>query len=69
MLQIVYGADVASIRDEILSYLKLKGIVLFLFDNLDRMRTPGGFDDSDGIIIGSYREPARNCQALPAHWP
>jgi hypothetical protein len=51
VLQIVYGADVATIREEILSYLKLKGVVLFLFDNLDRMRTPGGFDSSDGTII------------------
>ena len=51
VLQIVYGTDIANIRDEILSYLKLKGIVLFLFDNLDRIRAPGGFDESDGIII------------------
>jgi hypothetical protein len=51
VLQIVYGADVATIREEILSYLKLKGVVLFLFDNLARMRTPGGFDSSDGTII------------------
>lgn len=51
VLQLVYGSDIAAIRDEILSYLKLKGEVLFLFDNLDRMRSPSGFDDTDGLII------------------
>ena len=50
VLKIVYGTDIATIREEILSYLKLKGIIVFLFDNLDRMRTPGGFDDDDALI-------------------
>jgi hypothetical protein len=51
ILQIVYGSDIATIRNEILSYLKLKAIVLFLFDNLDRMRAPGSFDDMDSLLI------------------
>lgn len=28
-----------------------QGIVLFLFDNLDRMRAPGGFDELDSLLI------------------
>jgi hypothetical protein len=31
--------------------LKLKGEILFLFDNLDRMRSPSGFDDTDAMLI------------------
>ena len=42
VLQIIYGANIAEIRSEVFSYLRLKGTVLFLFDNLDRMRTTGG---------------------------
>ena len=38
-------------RDEVLLYLKLKGIVCFLFDNLDRFWTPTGFADADALII------------------
>jgi hypothetical protein len=51
VLQIIYGANIAEIRSEILSYLKLKGRVLFLFDNLDRMRTTAGFDEADAMLI------------------
>jgi hypothetical protein len=51
VLEVVYGADIAGIRDEVLSYLHMKGKVLFLFDNLDRMRTPSGFNDDDALII------------------
>jgi hypothetical protein len=35
----------------VLSYLKLKGEILFLFDNLDRMRAPSGFDAEDGLLL------------------
>jgi hypothetical protein len=38
-------------REEVLRYLKLKGIVCFLFDNLDRFWTPTGFADVDALII------------------
>lgn len=51
VLEIVYGTDIALLRNEILSYLKLKGRILFLFDNLDRMRTPAGFDEVDALLI------------------
>lgn len=52
-LEVVYGSEIRSIRDQILEYLKLKGIVFFLFDNLDRFWTPIGFGDLDAqIIIG-----------------
>ena len=51
ILQIIYGSDIAAIREEILSYLTLKGEILFLFDNLDRMRAPAGFDESDALLI------------------
>lgn len=51
VLEIVYGSDVAEIRTEILNYLRTKGRVLFLFDNLDRMRSTGGFDEADALLI------------------
>ena len=36
-LEIVYGSEIRDLRDEVLGYLKLKGVVCFLFDNLGRM--------------------------------
>ena len=52
-LEIVYGREIREFRDEVLGYLKLKGVVCFLFDNLDRFWTPTGFADLDShIIIG-----------------
>jgi hypothetical protein len=51
ILEAVYGQDISELRDAILSYLKLKGFVLFLFDNLDRIWTPGGFGDDDAIVL------------------
>lgn len=39
-----------------MSYLRLKGVVLFLFDNLDRFWTPGGFIEIDSMIIGGLVE-------------
>jgi len=50
-LEIVYGSEIRSIRDQILEYLKLKGVVFFLFDNLDRFWTPVGFGNLDALII------------------
>lgn len=53
VLEIIYGQDLRSLRNSVLDYLKIKGFVLFLFDNLDRIWTPGGFtaDDAD-ILVG-----------------
>ena len=51
LLQIVYGTEIADIRAQVLSYLRLKGEILFLFDNLDRMRAPSGFDADDGLLL------------------
>ncbi len=51
MLEVVYRTDITDIRKQVLSYLKLKGEVLFLFDNLDRMRAPSGFDANDGLVL------------------
>lgn len=51
VLQIVYGEDIVVIREQVMSYLKLKGEVLFLFDNLDRMRSPSGFERADGVLL------------------
>ena len=51
VLESVYGQDIAELRNAILSYLKLKGFVLFLFDNLDRVWTPGGFNDDDAVLL------------------
>jgi hypothetical protein len=50
-LEIVYGSEIPKVRDEVLRYLKLKGIVCLLFDNLDRFWTPTGFADVDTLII------------------
>jgi hypothetical protein len=50
-LQIIYGSEIRTVRDEVLGYLKLKGIVCLLFDNLDRFWTPTGFADVDTLII------------------
>ena len=51
VLEIVYGSEIRAMRDEVLRYLKLKGVVFFLFDNLDRFWTPTGFADVDALII------------------
>jgi hypothetical protein len=51
LLEVVYGSEIRAMRDEVLTYLKLKGVVFFLFDNLDRFWTPTGFADVDALII------------------
>lgn len=51
VLEIIYGQDLAKLRDAVLDYLKIKGFVFFLFDNLDRVWTPGGFTSDDAIIL------------------
>jgi hypothetical protein len=52
-LEIVYGSEIRELRDLVLGYLKLKGVVCFLFDNLDRFWTPSGFADLDAhLVIG-----------------
>lgn len=56
VLEIIYGQDVAFLRDQVLEYLRLKGFVLFLLDNLDRFWTPGGFDDDDALIVVGLTE-------------
>ena len=53
ILEVVYGSEISSMRDQVLQYLKLKGVVFFLFDNLDRFWTAPSFTDTDAdIIIG-----------------
>ena len=53
ILEIVYGSEISSMRNQVLQYLKLKGVVFFLFDNLDRFWTAPSFTDTDAdIIIG-----------------
>ena len=51
ILEIVYGSEIRSLRDEVLQYLKIKGVVFFLFDNLDRFWTRPSFSDTDASII------------------
>ena len=51
VLEIVYGSEIRVMRDEVLRYLRLKGVVSFLFDNIDRFWTPTGFADVDALII------------------
>lgn len=50
-LERIYGSEIRTVRDEVLRYLKLKGIVCLLFDNLDRFWTPSGFVEIDTLII------------------
>ena len=56
VLEIIYGEDVRELRDGVLDYLRLKGFVLFLFDNLDRFWTPGGFTEDDALIVVGLTE-------------
>lgn len=56
VLEAIYGQDVRTLREAVLEYLRLKGFVLFLFDNLDRFWTPGGFTDDDGMIVVGLTE-------------
>lgn len=73
-LGIVYGSEIGPIRSEIFSYLKLKGVVAFIFDNIDRIWTPGGFTDDDAaIIVGlieSLQEISRRFdrEGIPFQW-
>lgn len=74
VLEAIYGQDVRTLREQVLGYLKLKGVVLFLFDNLDRFWTPGGFTDDDALIViglaESMQEIARKFrrESLDFHW-
>ncbi|MHB8384225.1 MAG: P-loop ATPase, Sll1717 family, partial [Candidatus Binataceae bacterium] len=56
LLEVVYGVEIRELRDEVMSYLSLKGVVFFLFDNLDRFWTPSGFVDIDASIIAGLVE-------------
>lgn len=51
VLQIVYGQDVHELRETVSDYLRVKGFVFFLLDNLDRFWTPGGFTEDDALIV------------------
>jgi hypothetical protein len=51
VLEIIYGEDIKEIRESVLDYLKIKGFVYFLFDNLDRVWTPGGFTSDDATLL------------------
>lgn len=51
VLEIVHGEEIRPLRDEVLSYLRVKGCVFFLFDNIDRFWISTGFDDTDAQII------------------
>ena len=51
LLEIVYGSEIRQLREEIVSYLKIKGYVYFLFDNIDRFWSITGFDETDALII------------------
>ncbi|MCP8940543.1 hypothetical protein NK718_18615 [Alsobacter sp. SYSU M60028] len=53
ILEMVYGRDIGMLREEVTGYMKIKGFVFFLMDNLDRFWTPGGFNALDAqIVIG-----------------
>src|SRR6185437_5819393 len=56
VLEIVYGTEIRAMRDEVLSYLKVKGNLFLLFDNIDRFWTPAGFDATDSLIISGLVE-------------
>lgn len=56
VLEAIYGHDLRQLRDGVMDYLRLKGFVFFLFDNLDRFWTPGGFTDDDALIVVGLAE-------------
>lgn len=56
VLEVIYGEDVRQLREGVLEYLRLKGFVLILFDNLDRFWTPGGFTEDDALIVVGLAE-------------
>jgi hypothetical protein len=56
ILEIVYGVEIRELRDEVMNYLRVKGVVFFLFDNLDRFWTPSGFVDIDATIVAGLVE-------------
>jgi nucleoside 2-deoxyribosyltransferase len=56
VLELIYAQDVRELRDAVTGYLRLKGFVLFLLDNLDRFWTPGGFDEDDALIVVGLTE-------------
>ena len=51
ILEVVYGREIHPLRDEVLQYLKSKGLVFFLFDNLDRFWTVPSFSETDALIV------------------
>lgn len=51
VLRIIYGEDIKNLRSTVLEYLRIKGFVFFMVDNLDRFWTPGGFTDDDALIV------------------
>ncbi len=51
VLEVIYGQDLRDLREGVLAYLRVKGFVFFLFDNLDRFWTPGGFTQDDALIV------------------
>jgi hypothetical protein len=51
VLKIIYGQDIRYLREAVLDYLRVKGFVFFMVDNLDRFWTPGGFDQDDALIV------------------
>ena len=56
VIRIIYGEDLHRLREAVSDYLRVKGFVFFLFDNLDRFWTPGGFDSDDALIIVGLTE-------------
>ena len=56
VLEVVYGAEIGPLREEIMGYLRSKGIVFFLFDNLDRFWTSPSFTAEDALIIAGLVE-------------
>lgn len=51
ILEVVYGSEIHPLRDEVLGYLRSKGLVFFLFDNLDRFWTVPSFSEADALIV------------------
>jgi hypothetical protein len=56
VLEAIYGHDLRELREGVMDYLRLKGFVFYLFDNLDRFWTPGGFTSDDALIVVGLAE-------------
>jgi hypothetical protein len=60
--ELLYKHDVARLRDELVEYLRLKGEVYLLFDNVDKGWPAHGLTHTDLVIIRALIEASRKVE-------